>query len=1089
MTTANPSRLSCLLRGIGALIVLAAVVAGVPVLLASLHMVPHSVPSLHQIGQDLKQRDDGQLAAVVIAAGVWICWALFTVSLIPEILAAARKRPARLLPGLAVFQRPAGVLVSAIAVGFTIAPLIAGVATSARADASPPPLPVASASHTPPPTGGSTSPARADDAGHAPRDAAAAPLADATTPSSTTGPTYRVQQRDTLWKIAEDHLGDPMRYPEIIRLNRAAVGPDNELTPGTVLRLPSDATGVAGHDSKQPAGHSDVLVQPGDTLWDIEQRVTGSGANWRAGWEANQGRVEPGGERFTDPNLIQPGWTLSIPTDAPAAAPPAIHRPSARSGTGTRPSPTTTPRRHSEPTDPPTNPAPASPPATSTPAASTPAQRHDEQAAGDAAARSSSGYRYENLAVGGGLLAAVGVAAVMVHRRRKFRRRRLGHIVASLPEPLMPLEQALFASGRPALAKMTFLDLALRNLADLVAREPAATLPDVIGAAVNDEYLELYLAAAAGVPPEPWLTIEPTRWTLSRTANLDAQSIRRVAPYPCLVSIGYTDDGTEYLLDLEHAGALTLRGDTARCVDLARYMAAELANNVWSDHLTVTVAGFAQELVDANPTRVAHTSDAHAAAQELTPVAIENREVAGTAGIDVLDGRLHGTAGDVWMPQVLLAAPGVLDDLQLPGAAGEEGRSAVAVVLTAARDSALAPRQIVTVTDHGELVTSLLPVGDLRAFGLPAEDAADIAQAIALDRDGAVDEPTPGAAGDRPWHSFTDASGALLPEYTVPRAPSGPTAIDSAAEATGPTSCVLPGPDELYLDAAATTAEDLAVLAPAVTAETRSAVEQADPELDELVAAWFDPAAQVAKLDVLGPVKVTAHGRPPAKQLDFCVEIVVYLWMHPNGVSTDQFANDLWPDKNYVGTDSYPKDMASRVRTWLGANPRTGTEYMPRARRGSVDRYRIDGLLVSYDLFCRLRARGEARGTDGLPDLITALKLVSGAPLSMLREFGYGWLPAGQEYLYAGAVLEMAHLVATWALEAGDNAEAIRACEVALTLDAEDDRALLSMAKAHENAGRQAERDATILRLKSLEDPPERTLEVMRRNGWLAKGA
>jgi hypothetical protein len=74
-------------------------------------------------------------------------------------------------------------------------------------------------------------------------------------------------------------------------------------------------------------------------------------------------------------------------------------------------------------------------------------------------------------------------------------------------------------------------------------------------------------------------------------------------------------------------------------------------------------------------------------------------------------------------------------------------------------------------------------------------------------------------------------------------------------------------------------------------------------------------------------------------------------------------------------------------------------------------------------------------------------------------------------------------------LEAGDNAEAIRACEVALTLDAEDDRALLSMAKAHENAGRHAERDATILRLKTLEDPPERTLEVMRRNGWLAKGA
>jgi hypothetical protein len=675
----------------------------------------------------------------------------------------------------------------------------------------------------------------------------------------------------------------------------------------------------------------------------------------------------------------------------------------------------------------------------------------------------------------------------MVHRRRKFRRRRLGHVVASLPEPFVPLERALFGSGRPALAKMTFLDLALRHLAELITQQPDGILPDVVGAAINDEYLELYLAAEAGPPPEPWLATDPTRWTLSRGADLAGDSGRRVAPYPCLVSVGYTEDGTEYLLDLEHAAALQLRGDTGRCLDLARYMVAELANNVWSDHLTVTVAGFGEELVAANPTRVAHTADARAAAQALTRIAGENREVALEAGVDVLEGRLRGTAGAVWMPQVLLAAPGVLDDdTDLQRTVGAGGRAAVAVVLAAIGDSTAPARQILTITEQGALVTSLLPVGDLTAFGLPVEDAADMAQAIALDRDGAVDEPTPAAGGDRPWDSFTDAAGALLPEYTVPRAPSGPTSTDLSM---GPKPCVLPGPDELYLDTAATTAEDLAALAPAVPAETRSAVEQADPELDELVAEWFDPDAQLAKLQVLGPVTVTAHGRPPAKQLDFCTEIVLYLWQHPNGVSTDQFANDLWPTKNYLGTDSYPKDMASRVRAWLGVDPRTGTEYMPRAGRDGVDGYRVDGVLVSYDLFCRLRARGEARGSDGLPDLITALKLVTGSPLSNLREFGYGWLPPGLEWLYAGAVIEVAHLVATWALQAGNDAEAIRACEVALRLDAEDDRALLSLAKAYENAGRDAERDATILRLKTLEDPPERTLEVMRRNGWLGKGA
>jgi len=109
--------------------------------------------------------------------------------------------------------------------------------------------------------------------------------------------------------------------------------------------------------------------------------------------------------------------------------------------------------------------------------------------------------------------------------------------------------------------------------------------------------------------------------------------------------------------------------------------------------------------------------------------------------------------------------------------------------------------------------------------------------------------------------------------------------------------------------------------------------------------------------------------------------------------------------------------------------------------------------------------------------------------LSQLRPFGYGWLPVGDELLYQGAIADVAHLVATRALAAGDDAAAIHACELALRFDPADDRALLTLVKAHEHAGRQAEKYATILRLTTLEDPSARTLEVMRRNGWLARGA
>ena len=1131
MRTRQPRRAARLLRGFGALIVLLAIVVGVPLFAVALQrstgltVIPHSVPSVHYVEHTLTQRDNGQLVAVVLAIGVWICWALFTASLVTEIVAAARNRPSRPVPGLTSFQRPAGALVAAIAVAFTVAPLITGVgAAAAQTAGPPPPLPtVVSASFAALPTfGGHT----ASSAQHGVADPApsrgttqslpGAPHTD-TRPSRTSSPanaddgsrsgsgssmgTYTVQHRDTLWKIAEDHLGNPLRYEEIVKLNVGSIGPDNEISAGTVLAMPADATDVTHRPDTPPAhAHSDsneVRVRPGDTLWSLEERASGSGANWKAGWDHNKGRAEPGGEHFTNPNEIRPGWTLSIPTSAAASTHPPAGHPPARTHQRTAPA-TPTPSRPAPPA-PHQHPTPQAPstPAPSTPSPATPPpapHAADHRAPStDASSRAQSSSRYEVLGVGGGMLAAVSAAALMVHRRRKFQRRRLGRAVASLPPELIPLEQALFTSGRTALPKMTFLDLALRHLATQIAADPAGALPDIIGAALNEDYLELYLAAEPAAPPDPWLATDPRRWTLSRSAQLSPASAGRLAPYPCLVSIGYTDDGTEYLLDLEHVGALQVTGENGRCLDLARYMVAELANNVWSDHLTVTAAGFGKELVDANPDRLAYTDNPAQASAALRRAATANSAAAAEAGVTVLEGRLRGIAGDVWMPQILLAAPGrpvpdsglELELEETTRAATEGGRAAVAVVLAGHERTTQAHH--LSISAGGILTTSLLGVGDMTAYGLPADLAEEMAQAIALDRGGDLDEAIPAAAGSRPWDSFTDAAGALLPEYTLPREPTGRAdGVDPAG-----TSCVLPAPDEVYVSEAATTTEDLAALAPAVPPTTRAAVEEADPDLDSHVFEWFNPNSELAKLDVLSPaITLTAQGRRPGKKSlqDMCIEAVTYLWHHPAGVTTAQFANDLWPDHNYEGTDSRPKDVASMTRHWLGIDPRTGTEYLPRATRGGL--YRVDGLLVSWDLFRRLRTRGVARGIDGRQDLMTALNLVdAGRSMTQLRDFGYRWMPAGEDLLYAGAIVEVAHTVASWSLKAEDFSQALHACEVALQLNPEDERALVCIAKAHDRAGRHAEKDATILRLKMLPEPTERTVEVMRRNGWLARGA
>ena len=116
-----------------------------------------------------------------------------------------------------------------------------------------------------------------------------------------------------------------------------------------------------------------------DTLWGIAERFLGDGRRYPEIYALNKDRVQPGGGRLTDPDLILPGWVLDLPADAhdrlatattpppapraaPSAppAPPPASRPEPgqppRAGTAqppttttTRPAATTTPDRQPSP--------------------------------------------------------------------------------------------------------------------------------------------------------------------------------------------------------------------------------------------------------------------------------------------------------------------------------------------------------------------------------------------------------------------------------------------------------------------------------------------------------------------------------------------------------------------------------------------------------------------------------------------------------------------------------------------------------------------------------------------------------------------
>jgi len=162
---------------------------------------------------------------------------------------------------------------------------------------------------------------------------------------------------------------------------------------------------------------------------------------------------------------------------------------------------------------------------------------------------------------------------------------------------------------------------------------------------------------------------------------------------------------------------------------------------------------------------------------------------------------------------------------------------------------------------------------------------------------------------------------------------------------------------------------------------------------------------------------------------------VAYLATRPYGATKFDIAdafNQTNPDRAKV--------EANIVRDWLGTNPRTGEPHLPKAldstagKRRGEGVYQIEDLLVDADLFRRLRVRGQARGSDGISDLLRALSLVTGQILDQGRTGGWSWVFEGDrldQHLTA-AVTDVAHIVVTRSLLNGEVAVAREAVNTAL---------------------------------------------------------
>jgi nucleoid-associated protein YgaU len=1017
------------LKGLAASALLLLLVVGFPLVLVAIGAAPWDA-DLSRLRTLLTSPDDGTLALAVVAVVGWIAWAVMTTSIGLAVHAQLRGLHAPSIPGLAMPQRAAGQLVATAALLFVAAPSMVPAFPTPPARAAPPP---AMAS-------------RSIEAVTHPTPVAAPALTPVTEPATEkTAPAtidYTVKRGDSLWRIADRLLGDGARYTEIVDLNRGVLdGRPDFIVPGTVLVVPLEVSDAPADGTASER----YVVRPGETLSEIAQDELGDSMRYPELFQASRNTVQPDGARLTDPDLIRPGWMITI-------SQPAEHSESAVEPPEVRTSPRV------DNTDPPTG-SSSTPPSPSGPAEARDTVGSGAEVADEA--ESSIGWLAPGLIGAGGLLAGALLIAVRAHQRTQQRYRRPGLAVAPPPPEARSVEKTVTTTGTPTAEVTGRLDALLRHLAATTEHRPKVGAVEVDSRAVT-----LHLVEPADLP-DPWRGSDATWATDVDTPVSDADEL---PPYPLLASMGQDDDGRWWLLDLEQLGSVGLVGDREHARALARHLAAELALNPWSVIAEIDTIDIGAELAALDPGRLHHHGPEDV---EFLARIREELEAAQQDGF-----------GDPEPFHALLvtdAARGEEVQAVVEAVRGQRSRLGLAVVTIAT--TAAPGDAAIEVTAEGRLRVPHVGL-DLTAAGLSAEEAAACAAIVDLTRDAEV-VPIPRQEGATGWRVLADQAGALVGDLTEQR---------PAGEA-GETS-LLPEATQRYEAVSAVTAEDVDGLAPLVPEESRRTVEDSDPQLDHDLAEWRDPDSPLPKLRLLGPVTATARGGVPrvAERKAFFTELLAYLALHPAGVSARQVEEAFGIKRSRARTD------LSLLREWLGVNPRTGLQHLPpatsspaHAERGTGG-YQLSDVLIDLDLFRRLRARAQAHGANGIEDLVDALELVSGEPFTCLRDHGWTWL-LDEERVHETAtlaVVDVAHVVVTDALSRDDADRARFAAETACRAAPYDDICRLDLAKVAEaeGHGELAEQildqhvfNRTDDHLPPI-DLPARTAQVVKSHGW-----
>lgn len=1063
--------LARVLKAVVSLLVLAAAVAGLPLLLA--WVTPVIWDFTHDdLAHLLDRQDTGAVLLLLLVAVGWIGWAQFSFCAVRELTAQLRGRTWRAPRGMGASQRAAALLIGSILV---LLPTSSALASDAQA------APATTAARIP---GQAQAPQAAE--------ADQASLSSANTPTSGTSYTVReTRPAESLWGIAERELGDGERWREISALNKGRVMADGQvfkansfLQPGWQLEMPDTASATGGirtqlgdsaPDAAEESAHV-VTVHSGDYLSKIAKEELGDGDEWPRLFEASRGKPQPDGlPTISDPDVIYAGQQVTVPsaqpdqhapphdndhgdeTDNQETTPPATQKPDGEqkpgedTGDEQAPAPgnTTAPAPESAaPSTPSSRPAQqpgqeqGSPSATAQPSTSaSPSAASSPAATGSktsASAPAGSPLNLRTVLGAGALLAAAITGALALRRTLQRRRRKPGEKIAIASET-SPAEAQLAAAAEPGGAAR--LDVALRTLAHQVApQEDGADLPPLRAARIGARTVEVLPEDLAQGPQAPFVSGKGGWWVLAADAALlDEDTAREVpAPYPGLVTIGSTEAGDLLLLNLARVPAVLLDGNPVHITEMCTSLALELGMSPWASEVEVVTVGFGENLPQLLPTaRIAHMRQAAHALRDLSERLLEAHQMPETS---------H-------QPYLLLCASSLDPDTAWEFADVIDKAGTVPVTLVAPASTAAAHFPEAEILNASLSTPQHLDSANTDITVQRLEHASYLQITTALKVSAQPAHPAEG-----PWQDVPDEpDNVQQPEQPAPEESAAP----APEAATSPSP--LPAADvsgEVFPALLAATTDPSALRLMPTTAPSPRDEEEHDPsadapagppaegpqarDADDEHAAVDGTAAEAQECEahdlhapeirVLGPVEVTGvdstgHGPRMA-------QLAALLFFRP-GRSADVLCSDMDPVSPW--TPSTLNARLQGLRRCLGSDP-AGNPYVPRRKSGE-DPYRLSpGVRCDWTRFLQLVERALPLGPSGLTDLEKALTLVRGRP------FGGKPVPWAEPYQQEmiTRIIDIAHTVATYRTPAGQHHDLSAARQaVATGLDIDDTAELL----------------------------------------------